>query len=325
MKKLRPWLISIPLVLSLPAGAQVELKHFWNFEDPDLGLDVAGEINGTLSDPTNVNAEPGHSASSTAAFFPIPTGGDADRIPLAGYTLFQPEDTAFSISYWIKMPNDGTTDPRGIFDFSSNGDIGVQSLFIGTTGELAFRIDFATDGFALVKIADNLEDDKWHFVVATYDPASGLEVHLDGFGSDGSSPNTGEVSFNSDSYLGSFNFTGASANKGLGGNLDDFAIYSGKLEETQIASLFEKTVSPLDFLPIDPESTLAITSVVPSLERNVITWPSVAGTTYSIWQSPDLENWFELDDAIDGTNDPVSYTHEFLEMPERIFYRISIN
>ena len=316
-------MLSSIFALSISAEAQVELKHFWNFEEDDLGIAATGEIDGSIADPTNIEAQPGHTEDSTAVFFPISTTGDADLIKFDGDTLFQPETTAFSVSFWIKMPDDSTTDPRGIFDFSSNGGSGVQSLFIGTTGELAFRIDFMTGGFALVKIAENLEDDEWHFVVATYDPESGLEVHLDGFGSDGSSPSTGTVPFNSESYLGAFNFTGATSNKGLGGLLDDFAIYSGKLDETQITSLFDKTASPLDYLPFT--APLVITSLTHGPTENVITWSSQLGTTYSIWESPDLENWLELDDAIDGTNEPINYTHEFAEKSERIFYRITIN
>jgi len=312
------------LALSFPAFAQVELKHFWAFEDDDLGIDQAGGVNGTLSGMTSIMTGAGHSPASTAAAFPISITGEDDLVTIDGSALFQPGNEAFSMSYWFKMPNDSTTDPRGIFDFSSDGGPGPQSLFIGTTGELAFRIDFLSGGFALAKVSADLEDDRWHFVVATYNPASGLEVHFDGFGTDASTPQTGEVSFHEDSYLGAFNFNGAAQNKGLGGLLDNVAIYSGELDQTQIEGLFEKSLSPLDFLPPSPEENLTITSIEHLDEKNIITWPSVIGATYAIWGTSDLETWFELDDAIAGTGDPVSYDHQFGKTPERYFYRIEI-
>ena len=57
--------------------------------------------------------------------------------------MFQPLTAAFSVSYWFRLPDDGVgnTVPRGIFDFSGNGGDGPQSLYIGTNGNLAFRID----------------------------------------------------------------------------------------------------------------------------------------------------------------------------------------
>ena len=176
------------------------------------------------------------------------SGGD-DHLVLDSAELYDPGDEAFSIAYWVRLPDDSSSDPRGIFDFSGNGRDGVQSLYIGTTGELAFRIDFPGSGFSLAKIPADLEDGEWHSVVATYDPATGLEVHLDGFGVDGSAaPVAGLVSMDSSCYIGSFNFTGQPGTKGLGGNIDDLAIYSGVLDEEEIRQASAATASATNIL-----------------------------------------------------------------------------
>jgi hypothetical protein len=313
----------LSLIIS-SAPAQIALKHYWSFEGPDPGADSAGGSNGTVTAATSITSGDGQAAPSTAAIFVEEITGPDDIIQLDGLNLFQPGTTAFSLSYWIKMPDDSTTAPRGIFDFSANGGDGLQSLYIGTTNELAVRIDFANNNNALVKIPLNLEDDQWHFIAATYDPASGLAVHIDGAGVDGRDSNTGEVSLAFDSYLGAFNVTGAVESKGLKGSLDDFAFYSGKLDDAQIAALFDGSTTPLDFLPAPPDTTLRITNLGHSSEGTTLTWPSLSGFAYSVWGSLDLETWSELEDAFEGTNNPLNYTHQPAEVPERYYYQIRI-
>jgi hypothetical protein len=93
------------------------------------------------------------------------------------------------------------------------------------------------------------EGPDWHFVAATFDPAVGLEVHLDGYGVDAPavSPATPDpVSMDVVSYIGSFNFTGVSDDKGLNGDIDDFAIYQGVLSEAEITGLYDGTLAPTD-------------------------------------------------------------------------------
>lgn len=61
----------------------------------------------------------------------------------------------FSFSYWVKLPVDNNTDPRGVFDFSGDGGDGPQSLFIqagANPNRLAFRVDGAGSANALALV-----------------------------------------------------------------------------------------------------------------------------------------------------------------------------
>ncbi|MDB4438452.1 LamG domain-containing protein, partial [bacterium] len=236
---------------------------------------------------------------------------------IAADELFQPGEEAFSMFYWIRMPDDLTTDPRGIFDFSGNGGDGVQSLYIGTAGDLAFRIDVPGADNALVRVPIALEDGEWHSVAATYDPQGRLEVHIDGFGVDGFVDAVpGSVSMASEGYIGSFNFTGGPAFKGLGGNIDDFAIYSGVLSEEEITALS----TPPD-PPAKPD--LVIDTVTVTETSMTITWNADEGELFAVWRSPDLVLWGEVDDNVVAGADGGSYTLEFPgPKPDRVFLEV---
>ena len=238
----------IPLCL-VPAVGAAELKHLWDFEGDEWWLDKAGQAHGTVTATTTLTTAAGAGEVGTAMQIQTSVGGPDDFLQLDSSELFVPGVEAFSVVFWVRMPDDGTTDPRGIIDFSGDGGDGIQSLYIGNSGELAFRVDVPGGAFSLAKITADLEDDAWHFVAATYDPVAGLEVHLDGFGVDGAaSASAGSVPVNSISYLGSFNYitTQPAQSKGLGGRIDDLAIYSGVLTEAEITGLNDNVVAGAD-------------------------------------------------------------------------------
>ena len=246
-------ILGLSFALALTAQGAV-IQHYWDFEGNYS--DKSGSADGTAG--AQVTTSLGHDGN-TAAFFPSAlTGGGA--FTSAGYVdidqtqTWSPGTGAFSMSYWFKIADDSSTIPRGIFDFSGDGatNDGPQSLYIGTSGNLAFRIDGTTTGAAaLVPVA---EDNLWHFVVANYTPGSGIEVHLDGFGVDGTAGSDfGTVTFNADQYLGAFNVNTV-VDRGLNGSLDDVAIYEGVLTETEINGLFSGAISPLN-IP-EPSSAL---------------------------------------------------------------------
>jgi hypothetical protein len=293
---MRKELIEVILGLSVQfsgLGMAAELKHLWDFEGEQWWLDKAGAAHGNEpSESTTMEVEPGVSekGGSLKVVTEI-TDGD-DQFVLAADELFQPGEEAFSFFYWFRMPDDMTADPRGIFDFSGNGGDGVQSLYIGSSGELAFRIDFPGNDFALVKVPIDLEDGEWHSVAATYDPIGGLEVHIDGFGVDGSvDAVSGSVTMDTDSYLGSFNFNGNPRNNGIGGNIDDFAIYAGVLSEVEIKALAEVPEPP-------PAEELRIETVTITDEGVEITWNGKNGEVFGVWRSLDLMIWQEVDDSV---------------------------
>ncbi|MDB2673921.1 LamG domain-containing protein [Akkermansiaceae bacterium] len=299
-------------------ATSAELVHLWDFEGEQWWLDKAGEANGDEPSETStlvVEAGVGEQGGSLSVNSSI-SGGN-DHLFIDTDELYQPGDEAFSMFFWIRMPDDLTTDPRGIFDFSGNGGDGVQSLYIGTAGDLAFRIDFPGPDFALVRVPIALEDGEWHSVAATYDPQGQLEVHIDGFGVDGfADAVTSPVSMASEGYLGSFNFTGTTSTKGLGGNIDDFAIYSGVLTEEEITALS----TPPD-PPAKPD--LEIETVTIAGDSVTITWEAEEDELFSVWQSSDLVTWGEVDDNVLAGAEGGSYTLEFGgAKPDRIFLQV---
>jgi hypothetical protein len=283
-------------------GMAAELKHFWDFEGEQWWLDKKGTAHGDKpSDTATLEREEGHGGKGESLKVVTKINGGDDQLNLAADQIFQPGEESFSFFFWVRLPDDMTTDPRGIFDFSGNGRDGVQSLYIGTTEELAFRIDFPGSDFSLVKIPVELEDGEWHSVAATYDPTDGLKVHIDGFGVDGSAPAVdASVSMAADCYIGSFNFTGNPRNNGIGGNVDDFAIYSGVLTEEEITALSKP--------PEKPE--LQIETVTVAEDGMTITWNGQDGEIYQVWRSSDLETWIEMDDGVIAGSEGGSYLVE---------------
>ena len=244
---LRPF--AVFLALSIAWGSSLsaaQVQHFWNFEG---GFDdQVGTADGSVTGTTSVGSIVGADGGTAGAFRSTVTGPD-DWVDVPVSDLYNPGTGAFSMSYWIQLGEDMSTNPRGIFDFGGNGGDGPQSLYIGNSGNLAFRIDGTSGGAAaLVPLP---EDGAWHCVVGTYEPGRGIEVHIDGFGVDGSVPGDfGDVVHNfganpGDAYIGSFNFTGTSQEKGANGGVDDVALYSGVLSDAQIQGVCDGSLSPL--------------------------------------------------------------------------------
>lgn len=311
-------LLGVLLVSAVPlfeVGIAAELRHFWDFEGEQWWLDKEGEAHGVEpSDRTTLRIEPGVGGVGQSVGVATAIRGGDDHLVVAADELFQPGDEAFSFFFWVRMPDDMTTDPRGIFDFSGNGGDGVQSLYIGGSGELAFRIDFPGAGNALAKVPIDLEDGEWHSVAATFDPQGRLELHIDGFGVDGfADAVNGPVSMASDAYLGSFNFTGTAKNNGIGGNIDNFAIYSGILSEAEITALS----TPLE------RPDLRIETITLADDGLTITWNGLEGEAFEVWSSQDLDNWVEIDDSVLVGPEGAIYTVNFGEVnPSRIFLQV---
>lgn len=173
-----------------------EVKHFWDFEGSFD--DKIGTANGTAGE--SVSTGTGHSGGTAMTTV-------ADVTDAAGYVdidtsgLHVPGSNAFSISYWVNIPVSSAN--RGIFDFSGDGGDGAQSLYrgMGANDDVAYRVDSASNsslGSVAFVGSGVISDSNWHFIVGLYSP-SGMEVHLDGFGADGSDTYDGAVTFDPDS------------------------------------------------------------------------------------------------------------------------------
>jgi hypothetical protein len=237
----RPLLASLT-ILAAPLHAAT-ITHLWNFEAPDAFDDKVGTAHGTAG--ASVTTAAGFSGG-TAAVFPATVGSAAQFVEIDETNITSMVNTGFSVTFWFKIANDGsTTANRGFFDFSGNGgDTGIQGLFRGSDGALNFRIDGSGAPNSVIAFTTiPVEDDAWHHLALTFERglADGFKLYVDGSFATASSTTTflesTIVGPNANSYLGTFNFTGASEAKGLNGALDEFGVWSGVLSPAEVSAL----------------------------------------------------------------------------------------
>ena len=243
------------LATALPAMA-ASVIHSWDFEGDYL--DNVGSAHASVTASTTVSSITGHDGGS-AVFIgaSASTNGNTTVNTPISPTITTPI-AGFSITFWVKMADDGLTDVtgnRGFFDFSANGtDSGYQGLYQGATNKLNFRIDNGANTNNVVFLSASgvtLEDNSWHHIAMTFNPgqsSGGLLVYLDGVSvADGNAGNTtgfnsGDINALGDAdgskaYLGAFNLNGTASPKGLNGGLDDFQIWDGVLSASEVAAL----------------------------------------------------------------------------------------
>jgi hypothetical protein len=234
---------SFALILFLPSAlGAATLTNLWNFESPNPFNDKVGTANGTAG--SSITTSTGFNGG-TAAVFPASVGSSAHYVDIDESTITSMVGSGFSITFWFKIANDNATVTRGLFDFSGNGgDTGIQGLILGTNN-LNFRIDGVGTPNSVINIAppSSVEDNEWHHIALTFQAglADGFKLYLDGAPLTSSSTTAFTLSTgvgpNANSYLGSFNFTGATETKGLNGALDEFGIWSGVLTPSEVTAL----------------------------------------------------------------------------------------
>ncbi len=237
-------LTATALLATAALGSGATLVHSWDFDSalPNVP-DSVGGADGT----GGANVVPTAGQVGPGAYFEKGDGGgfDAD-----GYVdIAAPVDYSasgdFSFSYWVKLDADASTDARGIFDFSGDGGDGPQSLYIqngGNAGRMAFRVD-GSGATNLVAFADvsALEDGDWFHVAGVFDyngaGSADLDVYINGAPAANASSSFTPATWSTDQYIGAFNVNGVAANRGLGGGIDEFQIYSDLLTPAEISAL----------------------------------------------------------------------------------------
>jgi hypothetical protein len=322
----------ISLALIASSAHAVELRHYWNFEDENARFaDSAGGVNGTVTEDSTVWIGEGRQEGTSSINTIATVAGPRDFVSLNGTdpAFFQPGTGAFSMTFWFRMPTD-TAANRGIFDFSGNGFDGPQML-LTSANSLNFRVD-GTGTYNLVAALPGatVEDDGWHFVAAVYDPAletDTLKFYLDGAtvsasASRGAASAAAVVS-PAGCWLGTFNYNGTSEVKGLNGDLDDVAYYSGALSSEEIAGIFAGTMQPTDFMPVPSEIQLTRYLRDAATGESTLRWQSVSGRSYTVWGSTNLSAWTELTTSpIAGTGGELEYLHTPAGSPNAYFYQI---
>lgn len=298
------------------AHAQAVTRHLWNFEGTENTYkDKIGYAHGTVTGATTVTLIEGRSTGLQAATTPASITGNNNLVLVNTARLHRPGTSAFSFSGWFRMPA-ATANNRGIFDFSGNGgDTGPQML-LTASDSLNFRIDgIGTYNLVTAVPGALVENNQWHFFAAVYDPSletGTLKFYLNdsvpaATASRAAIPAT--ATNPGTSWLGTFNFTGTTESKGLNGNLDELAFYSGALSETQIAGLLAGTLSPMDLA--EPHQITILDQAYDSFFTDLmISFESRADANVNIWGSEDLVTWEKLTtNPILGTGLPTDFFH----------------
>lgn len=326
--RLRLTLLQLAGAAAVAAGPAAETRHFWDFEGDAPFSDKVGEAHATVTATTAVALAEGHQAGTHAMVTPVAVAGADQYAAVPGGTLHAPLLDGFSFSGWFRMSADSANN-RGIFDFSGNGFDGPQML-LTSTNSLNFRLDgIGTYNLVAAKTGATVEDGQWHFFAAVYDPSLStdtLKLYLDGATVAASvsrnATDATSVTPNTSCWLGTFNFTGSSENKGLDGSLDDLACYAGTLTEEQILGLFEGTLTPPDLAPAGPIKLLSFDRN-PTSGQCTLSWAAESGRNYTVWGSADLSSWTELTAApMAGTGEPLLFQHTPLAPASRFFYQI---
>lgn len=319
----RTLMVVAPSLLPLKGA---EVVHYYDFESGYE--DLAGEADGAVGN--EVTTSSGFDGGQAASFPGSLTSGDPfDERGVVGIDPPITEiDGEFSFSYWVKLAEDVAADePRGIFDFSGDGEDGPQSLYIQrgpNANRLAFRVDGAGDGNA-VAFVEVPEDDTWFFISATFSPGNELRVYLNGqLATTVDASSVIDVAWNPSQYLGAFNVNGVAAARGLDGSLDDFAIYSGLLTPGEIADLFDSTLSPSDFGLATGE--FLVTGFETSGDTASLTFSTRTNRGYRIFGGADLsapEGWTEFTTSpLPGTGGPITAPLSLGDDAPELFFQV---
>lgn len=310
-------------------------RHFWNFEnETSRYADAVGGLDGTVTETTSVNISTGHNPGGSAMNTLSLIANSNDFVTVDGNapSFFEPGTGAFSVTLWFRMATD-TPNNRGIFDFSGNGFDGPQML-LTSANSLNFRVDGSgTYNLVAAIPGATVEDNTWHFIAAVYDPALAtdtLKIYLDGStmtasASRGATAATTVVS-PAVCALGTFNLSTAAESKGLDGDLDDLAYYSGALTEQQIGELFAGTLQPTALAAPPDSITLTSFSRDAGTGESTLKWLTAANSEYTVWGSSNLSDWLEVTvSAIPGTGAEVEFSHTPAGNPPLYFYQIRDN
>ena len=220
MDMLKKIVVVAGFVVASQSNAAMIADAEYNFEGASSYSDSIGTAHGTVTATTTTSLVAGYGSANALHTTALT---DADGF-MTVVNAYDPGTDNFIISFDYKIDTEtvGDSAPRGLFD-ARGAAVGYQALIAG--GDLIFRID-GDGGNILVTKVLGVVDDAWHHVEVTIDRTNGADVSInfDGTAGAGVGSNvalTGNISPDQDLRLGTFNYSGVSATKGLGGSLDN--------------------------------------------------------------------------------------------------------
>lgn len=194
--------------------------------------------------------------------------------------------SAITLAVWVRTS--ATNDASGIvYKVASNS--GYKMSFDVSGG---VRADFYNDASAISPIysATNVEDNNWHFVVATYD-GSTAKIYVDGVvggtAPTGSGYVTGTNNTNTSLVIGN---DSSAVNRYYNGLLDDVRVYNRALTSNEIQRIYESSrfarYFAIENICRTNNSSNAINSTAPCTGSDVNDPLTQQVTVYTEWTPP---------------------------------------
>lgn len=214
------------------------LIGWWKFDETsgNTAVDSSGSgntgITQNMNDADWVNGKIGNA---------LDLDGSNDYIDVGtGDAYAGPDMTAITISVWINIPADVTSDAM-IFDKFWDGSDESYTLYIqnNTPDRLIWRLRTNVPNTANAFGTSTISTNTWHHVVGTWDSQSGsLILYLNGSVEGTSSLSGSYVNENTSSvWIGSAQY-GGSGNRRFPGMIDDVRIYNRALTPDEINALY---------------------------------------------------------------------------------------
>lgn len=219
-------------------GLNSGLVGNWSFDGKDI-------INGVMRDTSGYNNHGNFSGISTSTFYVAGKVAQAGNFDGVDDYLAVPDHsslqatltTPFSLSFWFKIPMNGSADQSIATKF--NGSQGYRVYTSSSDAKLYFVITNSDSSFQIVS-ANALNDGQWHYATIIYSGnsnRSGMSMYIDELpavvGTD--SPISSTISNTSTLYLGTSYTAG---NEFLKGYLDNVKLYNRALSGSEIQQLY---------------------------------------------------------------------------------------
>ncbi len=211
-------------VIEKSASSIEGLIAAWSFDENSgsVAYDQLGVNNGTIT---------GYTWSSGIRHSGLIFDGLGGHVQVPKTTILNPTGDKISFSMWFKLDHIGAS---GTLIYQNVKYI----LKMDAQGRLTFALYAPTYVDAVMAYSDRILDTDWHHMAATYD-GSIMKLYLDGV-LKATEINAGTLhTSTSDVYIGNQNTINH-----FNGSMDEVALYSHSLTETEVIALYTTTPSP---------------------------------------------------------------------------------
>ena len=193
-----------------------------------------------VSDGTSWRAYNSDGLSLGSSTYSLALDGTDDRVEL-GDLSFLDSASAFSLSFWVKIPSTAT----GSLMFYQSGSGFENSIGFYQSTYVDFLVGKGpTNQYSGTRYQSNIRDDTWHHLAGVYDGSS-FTIYLDGSAPTqvniGSAvPATTRATAGDNAHIGS----GTDNADEMNGYMDDFAIFDAALTSSEVSNIKENALYP---------------------------------------------------------------------------------